>query len=649
MKYLSFFLALLISTSFAQYQNVRVDSPGSNQPEEVSIAINTKNPNYLAAGANINHFFRSSNGGQSWITSFLTSSFGVWGDPVVVYDELGYLYYGHLSNPPFPGYWIDRIVIQRSTDNGATWNDGAGIGFLSPKNQDKEWIAVDMHSPQFKGNVYVTWTEFDSYGSSNPNDSSRIKFSRSTDKGITWSNAITISDRSGDCIDSDNTVEGAVPCIGPNGEIYVSWAGPLGLMFDKSTNGGLSWGVDKFVSNIPGGWDFNVSGIYRCNGLPITACDTSQSPYRGNIYINWSDQRNGTTNTDVFFVRSTDGGNTWSQPLKVNDDNSNRHQFFTWMTIDQTTGAIYIVFYDRRNTTGNATDVYVARSLDGGQSFINFKVSQSSFTPSSNIFFGDYTNIAAFNKKVYPIWMRMDGTALTVWTAIINDSLAYIPVELSSFTSSISDNSVLLSWITSSELNNYGFEVERVSTSLSPLERGLKYLQSYDFKKIGFVKGNGTTNEKNFYSFVDNPTSSGTYYYRLKQIDFNGNFNYSDILEVNFETIDSYKLLQNYPNPFSAKGRTVSGAYSTTTIGYKLKDKGYVKLMVYDIKGEQVAVLVNQEQEAGYYEVEFNLGNGLLSVPQTGIASGIYLYRIEVIGEGNIPVYTEMRKMLLVK
>lgn len=393
-------LIILLSTaSFSQYLNVRVDSPQSNQPEEVSIAINPVNPNYLAAGANINHFFRSSDGGYSWTTSFLTSSFGVWGDPVVVYDELGYLYYGHLSNPPYPGYWIDRIVIQRSTDNGLSWNDGAGIGFLSPKNQDKEWIAVDMHSSQFKGNVYVCWTEFDDYGSSNPNDSSRIKFSRSTDKGLTWSNAVTISDRSGDCIDSDNTVEGAVPCVGPNGEIYVSWAGPLGLVFDKSTDGGLTWGTDIFVSSIPGGWDFDVSGIYRCNGLPITACDTSQSPYRGNIYINWSDQRNGPSNTDVFFVKSTDGGNTWSSPLKVNDDNSNRHQFFTWMTIDQTTGVIYIVFYDRRNTIGNATEVYVARSTNGGESFTNFKVSQSSFTPSSNIFFGDYTNIAAFNKK----------------------------------------------------------------------------------------------------------------------------------------------------------------------------------------------------------------------------------------------------------
>ncbi|MEJ5263250.1 MAG: sialidase family protein, partial [Ignavibacterium sp.] len=455
MKTLLLFLFFSISL-VAQYQNIRVDSPSSNQPEEVSIAINPVNPNYLAAGANINHFFMSSDGGYNWQTSFLSSSFGVWGDPVVVYDELGYLYYGHLSDPPFPGYWIDRIVIQRSTNNGISWNDGAGIGFLSPKNQDKEWIAVDMHSSQYKGNVYVCWTEFDDYGSSNPNDSSRIKFSRSTDKGLTFSNAITISDRSGDCVDSDNTVEGAVPCVGPNGEIYVSWAGPLGLMFDKSTDGGQTWGTDIFVSNIPGGWDYYVPGIYRCNGLPVTACDTSQSPYRGTIYINWSDQRNGIDNTDIFLVKSTDGGNTWSAPKKVNDDNSNRHQFFTWMTIDQTTGAIYIVFYDRRNTTGFATDVYVARSTNGGETFTNFKVNQSSFTPSASVFFGDYTNIAAFNKKVYPIWMRMDGTALSIWTAIIHDSLVFVPVELENFYAINQKDQVILQWQTATELNNKG-------------------------------------------------------------------------------------------------------------------------------------------------------------------------------------------------
>uniref|UniRef100_A0A832DH67 T9SS type A sorting domain-containing protein n=1 Tax=Ignavibacterium album TaxID=591197 RepID=A0A832DH67_9BACT len=604
---------LLITPLFAQYQNIRVDSPSSNQPEEVSIAINPVNPNFLAAGANINHFFRSSDGGYNWQTSFLSSSFGVWGDPCVVYDELGYLYYGHLSNPPFPGYWIDRIVIQRSTNNGVSWNDGAGIGFLSPKNQDKEWIAVDMHSNLYKGNVYVCWTEFDYYGSSNPNDSSRIKFSRSTDKGLTFSNAVTISDRSGDCIDSDNTVEGAVPCVGLNGEIYVSWAGPLGLLFDKSTDGGLSWGTDKFVSNIPGGWDFDVPGIYRCNGLPITACDTSQSPYRGNIYINWSDQRNGIDNTDIFFVKSTDGGNSWSAPKKVNDDNSNRHQFFTWMTIDQTNGAIYIVFYDRRNTIGNATDVYVARSTNGGETFTNFKVSQSSFTPSASIFFGDYTNIAAFNKKVYPIWMRMDGSALSVWTAIIHDSLVFVPVELENFTVRNESDKIILQWQTASELNNKGFEVQR------------KFANS-DFASIGFVEGKGTTTEKQFYNFIDKPSENGLYSYRLKQIDFNGVNHFSDEVEIQFVSSIQVHLEQNYPNPTNSR----------TVIQWSIPIDAHVKLKLYDVLGREVLTLVDGFREAGLYEnqIDFN---------KTELPSGIYLYELRI---GSV---SALKKLILIK
>lgn len=613
MKLLTLFF-LLSTNIFSQFLNVRVDSPQSNQPEEVSIAINPVNPNYLSAGANINHFFRSSDGGYTWSTSYLSSSFGVWGDPVVVYDELGYLYYGHLSNPPFPRYWIDRIVIQRSTNNGLSWNDGAGIGFLSPKNQDKEWIAVDMHSNQFKGNVYVCWTEFDSYGSSNPNDSSRIKFSRSTDKGLTWSNAVTISDRSGDCIDSDNTVEGAVPCIGPNGEIYVSWAGPLGLVFDKSIDGGLTWGNDIFVSNIPGGWDFDVSGIYRCNGLPVTACDTSQSPYRGNIYINWSDQRNGTNNTDIFFAKSTDGGNTWSSPLKVNDDNSNRHQFFTWMTIDQTTGAIYIVFYDRRNTSGDATDVYVARSTNGGETFTNFKISQSSFTPSSGIFFGDYTNIAAFNKKVYPIWMRLDGSTLSVWTAIIHDSLVYVPVELESFSAThTTEGKVLLSWQTASELNNRGFEVQR------------KFMNS-DFATIGFVEGKGTTTEKQYYNFIDSPSENGLYTYRLKQLDYDGKSNYSNEVEINLQTVSYLVLEQNYPNPFNDR----------TSLRFATAYNNWITLKLFDILGREVLTVVNEILAPGIYEREINLSN-------YNLPGGMYFYELS---DGKL---TLVKKMIYLK
>jgi flagellar hook assembly protein FlgD len=423
---------ICISVATSQIQNIRIDGPLSNSPEEVTIAINPANPDVLAGGANINHFYYSVDGGLSWGEKHLSSTLGVWGDPCVLFDSLGNLYYAHLSNP-IVGYWIDRIVVQKSTDNGITWNDGAGVGFIEPKNQDKEWLAVDLTQSQYKGNIYMTWTEFDNYGSSNPNDSSRIKFSKSTDQGETWSEAITISDRSGNCIDNDNTTEGAVPTVGVNGEIYVSWAGPLGLMFDKSTDGGETWGMDIFISDIPGGWAFDVPGISRCNGLPITMSDISNSPYRGYIFSCWGDQRNGTSDTDVFLSRSTDGGKTWSPALRVNDDNTTRHQFFPWMTIDQTTGIIWGVFYDRRNTTGTATDVYVVKSTDGGQSFENIKVSESSFIPTSSVFFGDYSNIAAWDKKIYPIWSRLQGGQLSVWTAPLIDTTSVTIIGSESF------------------------------------------------------------------------------------------------------------------------------------------------------------------------------------------------------------------------
>ena len=156
--------------------------------------------------------------------------------------------------------------------------------------------------------------------------------------------------------------------------------------------------------------------------MPVTCCDLSQGPYRGNIYINWSDQRNGLTDTDIWFTKSTDGGISWSSRKRVNDDPAGKQQFFTWMTVDQKTGYIYFVFYDRRAYSNNATDVYMAVSRDGGETFQNFKVSESPFTPNPGVFFGDYTNITAYNNVVRPIWARLETGQLSVWTAIV-DSL----------------------------------------------------------------------------------------------------------------------------------------------------------------------------------------------------------------------------------
>ena len=416
-------LLAFAAVSRAQPPNVRVSAPTITDPEEVTIAINPVAPNRLAAGSNLRYFYRSSDYGRTWIQSQLPE--GTWGDPCVIYDEYGLLLYAHLANRPTGVYFIDRLVVHRSATNGVRWIDSAEVGYNPPeRGQDKEWLAVDRTQSAYRNYIYMAWTEFDVYGSTSPLDSSRIRFARSTDRGVTWSTPVRVSDRGGDCIDSDNTVEGAVPAVGPNGEVYLSWSGPLGIVFDKSTDGGLTWGTDRVVTSQPGGWDFSVPGIYRCNGFPVTACDISASSTRGRVYIAWSDQRNGMDNTDVFLIASSDGGETWGPVRQVNDDMSPRHQFFHWMTIDQSTGTLWFVFYDRRATTGNATDVYVARSSDGGETFSNFRVSASSFTPMPGVFFGDYTNIAAAQGAVYPIWMRMDGSNLSVWTALVADSPA---------------------------------------------------------------------------------------------------------------------------------------------------------------------------------------------------------------------------------
>ncbi len=415
-RYLLFVIvAGLAFKAFPQYENIMISNISG--PNEPSISMDPGNPLRLVAGANTNKYFVSEDGGLSWSYNTIWSpSYGEAGDPCIIVDTAGDFYFLHLSSPP-GGSWLDRIVCQKYDFENDEWNDGSFMGFNEPADQDKEWAVVDSAN----NNIYVTWTQFDSYGSEDPDMFSNILFSKSLDAGQTWSVAKQINKVSGDCIDSDNTTEGAVPAVGPNGEVYVAWAGSEGIMFDKSTDQGETWLEDDiFVASQPGGWDYNIPGINRCNGLPITCCDISYTDTRGNIYVNWTDQRNGEDDTDVWVAKSTDGGETWSDAVRVNDDPAGKQQFFTWMTIDQTNGDVIVVFYDRRNHEDKGTDVYMARSVDAGGTFENILISESPFYPSSAVFFGDYTNITAHNGQVRPIWVRADGTSRSLYTAIID-------------------------------------------------------------------------------------------------------------------------------------------------------------------------------------------------------------------------------------
>ena len=174
------------------------------------------------------------------------------------------------------------------------------------------------------------------------------------------------------------------------------------IYFDRSTDGGVTWlKKDVEVADQPGGWHPNVPGFGKATGAPVSGCDISYGEHHGTIYVNWSDQRNGENDTDIWLAKSTDKGDSWSEPIRVNDDEvvmMGRHQCYNWMAVDPITGHIYVVFYDRRNHSDLKTDVYLAISIDGGASFTNEIISEKPFEANADIYMGSLKIGAHRNK-----------------------------------------------------------------------------------------------------------------------------------------------------------------------------------------------------------------------------------------------------------
>ena len=199
-----------------------------------------------------------------------------------------------------------------------------------------------------------------------------------------------------------------------------------------------------------------------------------------------------------------------------------------------------------------------------------------------------------------------------------------LPVELTSFTASVLESKVILNWQTATEVNNYGFEVERTSPRPSPQGEGGEAGRGWE--KIGFVKGHGNSNSIKEYSFVDGNVSSGKVSYRLKQIDNDGKYEYSKEIEVDLITPNEFSLSQNYPNPFNP----------STTIKFGLPKTSNVKLELFNILGEKIETLIDKEMEAGYHNYQ-------LSIVNYQLTSGVYFYKIEA---GS---FSSVKKLLLMK
>ncbi len=433
--------AALLSAAFIlqvwgqTHQVVRVSEPGARSPVETAVAINPVDPdNFLAvslARRSGNRAYVSRDAGKSWRTTGVQNPDGrVQGDDAVVFDSQGVAYHSYIHfvgiRESRPQRAANGIYLRTSRDGGSTWQTPLAvvdhINTVEPF-EDKPWLAVDTSpdSPH-RGNLYLAWTRFDAYGDPSPECRTRIVFARSQDGGSSFDMPFAISDAAGNCRDDDDTVEGAVPSVGPEGQVYIAWAGPRGLEFDRSLDGGWTFTRDRVISDNPGGWDMPIPGLERCNGMPVTAVDLSGGRHRGSIYVNWIDQRFG--DPDVFLIHSRDSGQTWSSPLRVNDDpvGNGRTQFFTWLAVDPIDGSVNAAFFDRSRTQGNLTGLTLARSTDGGLTFVNHPVAIDAFDCCDpDLFFGDYIGLAAYGGRVVATFPYPEGEKqLAIYAAVFS-------------------------------------------------------------------------------------------------------------------------------------------------------------------------------------------------------------------------------------
>jgi len=283
----------------------------------------------------------------------------------------------------------------------------------------------------------------------------------------------------------------------------------------------------------------------------------------------------------------------------------------TWTFSDTTNGSLIRMYDDGTHSDSIAGDNIFSNDLvftSGTPVYVPFKyaaVFEGVDTLNGGSIYLD--NESGYDQN-HSLILSGDGGSVYRYNAF-GDQV--IPVELTSFNASVNGPDVLLKWETATEINNRGFEIQRSSGNNV-------------FTKIGFVNGNGTASKKHTYYFTDNNPVEGTYYYRLRQVDFDGSYEYSKTLEVIISVPARYELQQNYPNPFNP----------ATTISWQVPVSGWLTLKVYDILGKEVATIVNEYRQAGRYETKFNASS---------LPSGIYIYELR----GNN--YISAKKMLLLK
>ena len=430
-------------------------------------------------------------------------------------------------------------------------------------------------------------------------------------------------------------------------DLLNGWATGYAGKIVHTTDGGQTW----FDQTAPITTEYYDSYFINSNVGWLAGGDVGGFPsyishrvilYTSNGGVTWSEQYGEAYESplkSIYFVdqnigyacgesgiimKTTDGGVNWSQ--QVISSFHFRNIFF----IDNLTGWVTGYYLGLPHYTA------IFRTTDGGTNWIETQFGSGTDESLSGIFFVDNMKgwaVGGANSQGL-VYYTSDGGTNWIQQNIPSTEFLYrvffvdenhgwasghlgtilstvnpVPVELTSFTATSNDNDVTLLWKTATETNNSGFEVQRKQT---------------EWKRIGFVNGKGTSTEENSYSFVDENLTAGRYQYRLKQIDFDGSYEYLETVNVQVQSPTEYTLSQNFPNPFNP----------STTISYSIPSSGFVNLRIFNSIGQVVKTLVNENKTEGTHEVIFDADD---------LTSGIYYYRIEV-GK-----FSSVKKMTLLK
>ena len=403
--------------------------PGNLDQTEVFIAKSPLDENILFAACNTLNFspffisegiYVSTDGGFTWTGNDTCTGTPIafhGGDPGITIDKNGTFILTRMGRSPFIG-----LYSHYSLDNGQTWSSQKVI---STDDLERAAVSTDLNpvSP-FYGRTYAAWVKF-----AMPFP---LMFAYTDDGAKTWANPIPVNNPS-------SRSAGGDIAMGPGGEVYVCWAGVQDVTpfkeilvgFASSNNGGVIWNVTENAFPMSGiNGELTDKNKIRVNGLPSIACDTTQGPRRGWIYI-VSGQKGllpAGSDPDIIMNRSTDGGQTWSQAIRVNQDplNNGKIQYFPSMHIDKY-GAINIIFYDDRNTTSDSAGVFLARSVDGGDSWTEFEISDHNYKPVSigglgQGYQGDNIDLTSTSTGLIPVWMDNSSGEYQIWTVPIDFS-----------------------------------------------------------------------------------------------------------------------------------------------------------------------------------------------------------------------------------